>query len=80
MSFISVLKAVVLNAINAKKVGSPQDWVIEDDVALTSSKSYTYNIAELLENVKAEFNDVFMLMHNEKQKAEKIKLFSAFFI
>ncbi len=35
-----------------KKVGLPQDWVIEDDVALTSSKSYTYNIAELLENVK----------------------------
>ena len=45
-----------LKAITTKKVGSPQDWVIEDDVALTSSKSYTYNIAELLENVKAELN------------------------
>ena len=47
-----------LKAINAKNVGTPQNWDTENKTELPSSvmDTYTYNIAELLENVKTELN------------------------
>ena len=55
-----------LSSANAKKVGSPNARDIEDDVALTHDETYTYNIAELLENVKTVFNNTFSLDVYEK--------------
>ncbi len=48
-----------LKGLNAKKVGSPQGRGIENEVALSSSETYEYNIAHLLANVKSEFDDTF---------------------
>lgn len=48
-----------LHALNAKKVGPPHGRDIKNDVALASSETYMYSIAELLGNVKTEFDDTF---------------------
>ena len=44
---------------DSKNVGTPQNWDTENKTELPSSvmDTYTYNIAELLENVKIESSD-----------------------
>ena len=63
-----------IKCYKCKKVGTPQNWDTENKTELPSSvmDTYTYNIAELLENVKAEFNEGFMLMHNENEKQRRV--------
>lgn len=48
-----------LHGVNAKKIGEPPARGIEDDVALTGSSAYVYNIAQFLEDVKSVFDDTF---------------------
>lgn len=48
-----------LYAINAKKVGTPNVQVTQNGVALAYDVAYTYNVAQFLEDVKAEFGDTF---------------------
>lgn len=48
-----------LYAINAKKVGTPNARVVNNNVALTYDVAYKYNVAQFLEDVKMEFDDTF---------------------
>ena len=55
------------SSANAKKVGSPRARGIDNDVALTPDETYTYNIAELLENVKDESSDKLFFRSEENK-------------
>ena len=49
-----------LHAINAKKIGMPQAQVSANGTALTSSSSlFEYSVADLLNDVKLDFDDTF---------------------
>ena len=62
-----------LYAVNANKISSPHVRVTSGaDVALTTG-SFAYNIAELLKDVKKEFNDTFSLDVYKKLKVSRFK-------
>ena len=48
-----------LHAMNAKKIGKPHAQVDAHGNALTQSSLFTYSVADLLEDVKYEFDDTF---------------------
>jgi len=46
-------------SINTKKVDTQRSGVANNSVARLQGNAYTYNIADLLNNVKTEFDDTF---------------------
>ena len=66
-----------LHAVNAKKIGTPHARVAQNSVALTRSVTYTYNVAQFLEDVKSEFDDTFSNdVYNKLSMMRRVNKFS----
>jgi hypothetical protein len=48
-----------LHAMNAKKIGTPHAQVSGNNTALTRSSLFRYSVADMLNDVKTDFNDTF---------------------